>query len=582
MGNELALKINVENMPITFDNNPKVYFLIANTLFLLAAVVAVGVFIRPSLASKKIVIVPYIMLNILVMVLMRLPFIVFNQDIHPDESEITAGAMALGQNMTFWGQVDGMTSGPFNFYPLVIFSKLFAQPFDYTSSRIVGTMLLSGSLAFFFYTVQNLFSSKYAFVSLLFVASFLGIINSIDMLHYNSEWVSMCLINVLCWQFSCIYILPKPTNLLLFLNGFVAPITIFAKLQATPIGFCCILVSVAFLFVKYYKQSPQSFFRYTAIICLGCVCFLVLVCAFTLYNQTFDDMILLYFTNNLGYGSVGKFFIFDVNYFCKVLFEDTDYIVILQIFTTLIGLVLLSEIIRQVIQRGQRRAIEKVYWPTIFVISLVMFSVFSVFKTGFLFGHYLNFLIFPTGFVLVLLLNSVSKLLPDTLNKIIVAMVVSVVVFSNSHYPLTNSYISTTKPIRPLSVSATSKVISKYTKSNEPLAVWGSGSRFHLETKLVQATRWNFTLFDPYNKSQKAFLYNEYLKDMKRTNVPVFVDSYGNQERQCHGHEVVPEIRNWIKTNYTKVGDIDGSRIYVRNDRQRNTAKNGTISQRLD
>jgi hypothetical protein len=449
----------------------------------------------------------------------------------------------------------------------VFFNKLFNQPFDYTSARVVGTLLMSGSLVFFFFTLKNLFQTQYAFVGLFLVSSFLGITNDIELLHYSSEYVSVFLINILCWQFSRIYLSLKPTAILLFLHGFVAPITIFAKLQATPIAFCCVLMSILFLFFKYYKQSPKQFLTYTTIICSGFVVYLVSICALTLHHQVFDDMITLYFVNNLGYGAASKFILFDFGYFYKTLLDDFDYIIIPRALVVLTGLFLIVAIIGKIIKKQEIESVEKSHWTTIFIFSLVSFSLFSVYKTGYLFGHYLNFLIFPTGFVFVLLLDSLKNRASNGLNTIAVSVVVAGILWANSHYPLTNSYISTENTIRPLAVSGISAEILKYTKPNEPLAVWGNGSRFHLETKLVQATRWNFTLFDPYTVSQKAFLHQEYLKDMKQSRVPVFVDSYITKERACHGHEIVPEIRNWVKENYTQTADIDQSRIYVRNDR---------------
>ncbi len=551
----------------SFDNNPRFYFLAANLLLLLIALIAFSGYLKPKFVNKKWLIPLFVFLNLLVMVLMRLPFIVFNQDVHPDESEMTAGAMALGRNMKFWGQVDGMTSGFFNFYPLVFFCKIFKQPFDYTSARIVGAILLSGSLIFFFSTVKTLFSVKSAFVSLFFITSFLGKTNSIELLHYGSEYTSVLLINVLCWQFSRIYSAEKPSDLLLFLHGFVAPITIFAKLQATPIAFCCVLSSMLFLFFKHFKQSPKLVFKYIAVICLGCVCYILVTFALTIRHQIFDDMISLYFVNNLGYGLAGKVAFFDFNFFYRSFFEKANYILVLKGLALFFVLFCILELSVRTVSKRQNYSNNLKIWPITFVMLLVVFSIFSVFKTGFLFGHYLNFLIFPAGFVFVLFLSSLEKNVSAKANKVALAGLVTVNLVSNCHYPFTNSYISTPETLRPLYLSKTSAKILKYTKPNEPLAVWGNGSRFHLETKLVQATRWNFTLFEPYSAVQKDFLHQEYLKDMKQSKVPVFVDSYITQERACHGHEVVPTIGKYIKENYVKVADIDQNRIYVRNDR---------------
>jgi hypothetical protein len=476
---------------------------------------------------------------------------------------MTAGAMALANNMTFWGQVDGMTSGFFNFYPLVWFNALFSQPFDYTSSRLVGILLMAGSLVFFFLAVRNLFQTKTALIALLFVSAFMGAFASVELLHYSSEYVSVFIINVLCWQFSCIYKQPKSSFWLLFALGFVASCTIFAKLQATPIAFGCVLMSMVVLIIQNYKNSVLQCLKYIGTVCLGSVFYFSVLVLVTLYNGVFDDMISLYFINNFGYGLAGNGSLFSITYFYETLFYDFDYMIILKGLVAFSILFLSFESVKYLIKKEQ--CLPKI--PVLFVFVLILFSIFSVYKTKYVFGHYLNFLIFPTGFVFVLLLASFEKTVSNTFNCIAITAIALGILVANGHYPLTTVFISAGQPIRPLALSATSTAILKYTKANEPLAVWGNGSRFHLETKLVQATRWNFTLWSPYSKSQKEFMYQEYLKDMKQTKVPVFVDSYPNTERACHGHEIVPQIRTWIEENYTKVADIDQSRIYVRNDR---------------
>ena len=75
---------------------------------------------------------------------------------------------------------------------------------------------------------------------------------------------------------------------------------------------------------------------------------------------------------------------------------------------------------------------------------------------------------------------------------------------------------------------------------------------------------------DPYRF--RDYFRARYLRDLSRTRPPVFVDAVGvgnfvYENRAKSAHETFPELRDYIGDNYHLVQDVEGSRVYVRNDR---------------
>lgn len=95
-----------------------------------------------------------LILSAFLVVLMRLPILLFNQEINPDESQIIAHAITLSQYPTYWESVDGTTIGPINNYMLLIPAFL-GLGFDYTAIRLLGLVWVMGSLWFFYQCVKN-------------------------------------------------------------------------------------------------------------------------------------------------------------------------------------------------------------------------------------------------------------------------------------------------------------------------------------------------------------------------------------------------------------------------------------------
>src|SRR3954470_24047703 len=67
----------------------------------------------------------------------RWPFLLSADEYNPDESQLIAGAITLRIDPVPWRSVDGFTSGPLNFYPLLV-PRLFGLPLDYFTARLTA------------------------------------------------------------------------------------------------------------------------------------------------------------------------------------------------------------------------------------------------------------------------------------------------------------------------------------------------------------------------------------------------------------------------------------------------------------
>lgn len=94
-------------------------------------------------------------LSILFLFWLRFPFIVFNQELNPDESQMITHAMTLRSDHIYWKFVDGHTIGPLSSY-LLILPTFLGLAFDYTSARLTAYFLMLGSLFFFYKICVNL------------------------------------------------------------------------------------------------------------------------------------------------------------------------------------------------------------------------------------------------------------------------------------------------------------------------------------------------------------------------------------------------------------------------------------------
>ena len=98
---------------LSLDDFPVVYFALG---YVLAAVIALMAYGKKKKNQEFL----FLVASGILVIMMRLPIIIFNQEINPDESQMIAHALTLRQYPIYWQSVDGTTIGPLDNYALLL------------------------------------------------------------------------------------------------------------------------------------------------------------------------------------------------------------------------------------------------------------------------------------------------------------------------------------------------------------------------------------------------------------------------------------------------------------------------------
>ena len=536
----------------TFDDSPVMYLTASNLLLIFTAFLSIYSFWNVQLFQRKGAFIGVLLLFSFVLILFRLPIIVFNQAFNPDENMFVVGAMTLAQDSLYWEAVDGGSSGPFNFYIITFFCKLFKQPYDYVSARIVGVTLLVGSIVFNILALRNFFSTSIAFLSTFPAIAFLSTTRYLDFIHFSSEHLPIFLLSVIAYLYAKISTQISVKTSTVFLLGFVAGLLIFTKVQVIPIGFFLTLTTFWLL----YQKDSSRFCKHLLFVSLGAS--IIPLCVYLIaFRYSFVDKAWLYYIkSNLSYGNhVGMLraiylsLFDDINIFLKI---------IVVLFTCLIVYYLF---------------VKKHFRPnptSAFIIVFLGSTVISIYKTGFVFHHYLLLLIFPTVFVFAFFLHSLLGFSTKRVFSLFSVAVLFLVLSNTLIYPFVNHFV-TTRSERPLRVSKTGEEIIKYSYPNEKIVVWGDEGRLYLETKRLQGVRWSNSHWGMYSPETQKVYQQEYVTEFRKESFPVFVDAHTKKQKfmpraEC-GYETLTPLKEIIGKEYRFIGEFDEQRVYVRKER---------------
>jgi hypothetical protein len=499
---------------------------------------------------------------------MRYPFIAYNHELDIDESQMLVQGMSLKKFWIYWKYVDGLTQGPLSSYALILPSWL-GLPFDYTSARLLGYVLLCITLATTFLTFKNLFASLTALLAFLPIAFFYLLSQGSFSTLYN-EYLVLFLLALCFWFFSILYRQLQPDIRLLFLLGFVSGMVPFAKLQGVPTA----LVIVVFTAIIVFQRSNEKIKSLTSL-CMGGLLFPFIVLCLTIQFGAFEYFWKFYLVGNFEYSSGGTTWQKMLHY-PGFLAHSGQF---LFLFTAYILLIIFALWI--LIRSGSLfKSTNLLFW---FGLIHVLTSFYGVIKSGYLFPHYQQFLIIPLGVFAGALIESTLKtglwdarkvqlfawawmlicISPHMINKLATV---------TGHASLPGIQVYKQRLGSPLFISPVSREILKYTQPGDNIALWGWHPSYHLETKLTQATAdaIPYRLLTPSPK-QKTYQ-EKYLNDLKASRPVIFIDlmscqSFWFTNPAQYKHEQIAGLQQFISQNYQQVITVDDERIYVLKDR---------------
>nr|MCU0340872.1 hypothetical protein [Spirosomataceae bacterium] len=527
---------------MSFDTHPTVYWAIGIALMCINAIVIL-------LPNTKYQIALRIVLGVVLLWYMRLPALVFNQELNIDESQMIGNALTLNVEPTYWKSVDGTTIGPLDIYALIVPSWL-GFGFDYTSARLLAVLFIMGALLFFRQTLFNFFGETVASVGWLPPLFLLAFTQDPDFVHYSSEQLPVFLLSGSLWILSYLTKTQKQAHWGWFLAlGFVLGLLPFAKLQSIPQGF---ILGAWGLWLAYQKRP---FLGRMLALMSGAVSFSLMTLLLVLRYQLWDDFVDFYIKGNLIYAGGGQMIgiikqaitIFQIS-------QDFFISVLSMIAMGVVGIFF------------RRLSISKPHF--VCAVLYLLSSIYAVTKSGNVFAHYLNFCIYPFAFLSAFLISNLAKKNYAFVLAVLAATPVFVIqgIKVIRHEPL-NRFVSTTGHTLPQ--SEVTKLIKKYARADEYLAVWGWMCKYYVETKMPQATAESHSTRCVFQHPLQRTYYTRYLRNLTQNRPKVFVDAVGPNslwlnDRATQSHEQFAELKQLIQTNYTFVGEVEHTRVYVR------------------
>jgi hypothetical protein len=482
---------------------------------------------------------------------------------NPDESMLLAGAAKLRLDPVFWRSLDGTTSGPLNYYPLTFLSML-GLPLDYATARLLNVLCVGGAIAVVFFVSRLLTVDWAARLTALPPLAAAMSFRSPDFLHYSSECVSVLLIAVGTWQLLSIKLAKHSPWWRYALLGVTVAIIPLAKFQGAPLA---AVLGVGSLVAIVLNPGARRW-RLTGFFASGALSVYAFLLAFLGIFGLFPDFAQSYILNNFAYSDTGG--AWSLQSFVTFCFGHSDlwwYQESILLYALFAALYLCWQWIRRPV------VIPRPTFAGILIFSILLASVYAVYRPMHAFGHYLFFLFFPLALVGAVSFAACLSASPKaagahTLLFILLA-IAAPAYFRGKQLKIESERWMVATP-RNL-VCPSCDVLRRFTKPGDKVAIWGWASENYVLTGTIPATRDLLTFRQILASPQQAYYRRRFMDDLSQNPPQAFVDAVGRgqftfQDRAASAHELFPALRDFVTNNFDFADDVDGVRLYTRRD----------------
>ena len=518
----------------------------------------------------------------------RWPGLFYPRGFNPDEDQLVAAARALVLDPVFFRAAEAGSSGPLNVYPLLSSLAFGAWPTLF-SARLVGLAMICLAVVAVYFLGRALFSESVARFGALMPAAFFGLTNFWDFTHYTSEHVPMALLAV-GWALSAWAVfrgeMPFRWRVVLAcLAAGVFSIVPFAKLQASmaAVGASAVLVIGVFAYGRTWRER----FSGAGIVCAAGVFVPAGLVGFFAINGALEYFWLSYIQNALAYQEAGNrdhsaMQILGMILFAKPPMRPDDFLWFGGGWVAIVGLSVIALVLAR-----HRSAPWRSWGGIAYAVALLGLAVWTVTTPQRNYPHYLLFLPVAMGVVAMALIGvldgKISAWRP-VLRPVAIGLFfllgVGPVVFARLQSP--DSWAGLAKKWATEKPSPISQKILEASGGEGRLCVWGYNPTYYSETGMLQATRLSTSGGLIGNHPLRSMFLATYLDDLRKNQPSVFVDAVAPEQfvimtkREDHGHEAVPEVREFVVANYDLFAEIEGVRVY----RWKNQPNSGESSDR--
>ncbi|MGD0208337.1 MAG: hypothetical protein ABSC89_12090 [Verrucomicrobiota bacterium] len=518
----------------------------------------------------------------------RWPFLLCPTWINPDEAQFLSCGITLWHDPVFWRSTSAGTSGPLNIYPLLI-PQLLGFSFGYASARVVGLLLVLAAICCLYFTARKFMDLMLARISVLPVLTFFAFAVDQDFVHYGSEHVSLFLLSASVLTLAVFVSSPRSHGLMTFAAGIILGAVPFAKLQSTPLG---VVIGISCLLVLWFCKSPlKNRLKDCAIYGAGVMVVPLFFFIMTKATGCFEHMLNSYLIANVNYAKQGMSLTASINAF-------PEFLDMSQMFNVWLGFQLTAGLLLLIVvlQLGGMKSFKSFSLKLpIFSAALLIVAVYSVIAPGRHYGHYLLYLTVPSALWLMACTacfgqwaKSLKKPLQiQAVITLLMAGVISVVSTLLLNKPADERPLGYLEKFTSYRGTPAGNAIRNLGLSGQSLAVWGWMNELFIETDMWSATSDSVLLYSwvrtgrpedinilpNYLDVVPKYFENLYITDLAKNKPPVFVDAVAPQDfafhdRRRHGYETFPPLAAFIDSNYHSITEVDGVRIFIRNDLQ--------------
>jgi hypothetical protein len=500
----------------------------------------------------------------------RWPMLFEPFDLNPDESWMLAGAITLRHDPVFWRSVDGITSGPLNFYALLPLSLL-GVPLNYLGARLTALLMVWGALSATYATLRWTYGTRIARVAILPALVFFAAATDLDFVHYSSEHPSILCEGVGLWLLWCHR--PRPGDAPgtvrwpWLAGGFVIGLMPWAKLQSSPPALALALWGAWLAFSNAghpLGARAVQIAKLAAATLAPSLLILLGVAATGVFPQFYRSYVL----DNLTYVERGLPYDLVVGVLARMSKFTWHHP------TFLLGLILLG--VAAAVERVVRRKPPgPIAWASLF---FALVAVWVTLAPGRGFHHYVLYTVLPFatwagaayGDMAVALTRRRAQVALAAAFIAVTAVPMLVVRVFYVRLPLIYGHF---EEHWQFPYDKVGRILVKYRRDGDTLGLWGWYSHAYVQANLPQAQR------DAQSEHQlrdwplrDTWFRPKYMEDLERNRPALFVDAVGKNafcytERDKDGHETFEQLRQFVQENYTLVADEGHARVYVRSDR---------------
>lgn len=476
-----------------------------------------------------------------------------------DEAQAIATALTLRQDPRFWLSVDAGSHGPLVALPLVV-AGWFAPRIDFWLSRVVGTLLLGGSLCFFFDVCARRFGALSAKLSVVAALVALTLATSGDFLVYNGEMAVDFTLALGVWladrSSSMDAAGPVPTRARrrrwLFAAGAVIGLVPWVKLQGLPLA---AVVAVIVILVTGRRALPFV----AGTLCSNAV-FLLYVAAIGALPDFYEGYVRFAtsYVDREGHDAAGLL--------QKYLMHGWMMRGDLALPRSPFGLFVFLAGVTIYVERSRVFGRRDILACLLFLIA----GLYAVIRPGNPFPHY--FLLLTLPFVALMASSLSSGIRSREMGRFTALAFFTVTIL----LPVVSRLASGPKSldVRLADVKArlpAEEAILRRARPGDKLVVWGWMSAYHVATQLPQGVRysdmWQLWELPHYPNFERTFL-----RDLSERKPRFFLDvaSAGMtmfHDPVRHGVSQFPGIVAILERDYELVEAPAGHRLYVRRDR---------------